>query len=267
LLQLSGVGPADELSRLDIAVTIPSEGVGMNLQDHPVVGALYESKVPISLVTGESVAGFVEYFARHTGALSSNVAEAGAFVRSEPSLPAPDIQFHFGPVYHEDHGFVRPPGHGFTLGPTLVAPTSRGRIMIRSADPTAPPRIYGNFLTHAGEMKALLHGLKLARDIARAHAFDAYRGPEYMPGEAIKTDAQLEAYVRAKAEVLYHPCATCKMGEDDLAVVDAELRVRGVDALRVADASVMPVIPRGNTNAPTIMIAERCAAFIKAANS
>jgi choline dehydrogenase len=267
LLQLSGVGAADELARLGIPVVVKAEGVGANLQDHPVIGVLHESKLPISLIEGESVAGLFEYIARGTGSLSSNVAEAGAFVRSEPSLPAPDIQFHFGPVYHVDHGFVRPPGHGFTLGPTLVAPTSRGRLMIRSPDPTAPPRIYGNFLTDAAEMKALVHGIKLARDIARARAFDRYRGPEFMPGESIKTDAQLEAYVRAKVELLYHVCATCKMGEDDLAVVDSELRVRGVSGLRVADASVMPVVPRGNTNAPTIMIAERCAAFMKAAAS
>jgi choline dehydrogenase len=113
-------------------------------------------------------------------------------------------------------------------------------------------------------VKALVYGFKLSRDIARARAFDTYRGPEFMPGEATKTDAQIEAYVRAKVELLYHPCATCKMGEDDLAVVDSELRVRGVTGLRVADASVMPVVPRGNTNAPTIMIAERCAAFLKA---
>jgi choline dehydrogenase len=210
------------------------------------------------------VAGFVEYFTRRTGALSSNVAEAGAFVRSEPSLPAPDIQFHFGPIYHVDHGFVRPPGHGFTLGPTLVTPTSRGRLIIRSADPTAPPRIYGNVLSQSSEMKVLLYGLKLARDIARAGAFDTYRGSEFMPGEAIKTDAQLEAYVRAKVELLYHPCGTCKMGQDEHAVVDPELKVRGVAGLRVADASVMPIVPRGNTNAPTIMIAERCAALMKA---
>jgi choline dehydrogenase len=267
LLQLSGVGPSDELSRLGVPVVHKAEGVGANLQDHPVVGVLYESKLPISLTKGESLAGVVEYFARHTGSLSSNVAEAGAFIRSEPSLPAPDIQFHFGPVYHVDHGFVRPPGHGFTLGPTLVAPTSRGRLMIRSSDPAAPPHIYGNFLTHAAELKALIYGLKLARDIARAHAFDPYRGPEFMPGEATKTDAQMEAYVRAKVELLYHPCATCKMGEDDGAVVDSELRVRGVTGLRVADASVMPVVPRGNTNAPTIMIAERCATFMKAATA
>ncbi|HMI89263.1 MAG TPA: GMC family oxidoreductase N-terminal domain-containing protein [Polyangiaceae bacterium] len=267
LLQLSGVGPADELSRLGVAVMVKSEGVGANLQDHPVIGVLYDSKVPISLSKGESLSGFIEYFARRTGPLSSNVAEAGAFVRSESSLPAPDIQFHFGPIYHVDHGFVRPPGHGFTLGPTLVTPTSRGRLTIRSADPAAPPRIYGNVLGHATEMRALLYGLKLARDIARSRAFDTYRGAEFMPGEAIKTDAQLEAYVRAKVELLYHPCATCKMGEDELSVVDSELRVRGVAGLRVADASVMPIVPRGNTNAPTIMIAERCAAFMKAANA
>jgi choline dehydrogenase len=267
LLQLSGVGPADELTRLGVPVVLAAEGVGANLQDHPVVGVLHDSKLPISLSRGESVAGFVEYFARRTGSLSSNIAEAGAFVRSDPSLPAPDIQFHFGPIYHVDHGFVRPPGHGFTLGPTLVAPTSRGRLVIRSSDPAVAPRIYGHVLSHPSEMKALLFGLKLAREIARARAFDAYRGPEFMPGEAIATDAQLEAYVRAKVELLYHPCATCKMGEDDLAVVDSELKVRGVAGLRVADASVMPIVPRGNTNAPTIMIAERCAAWMKAASA
>jgi choline dehydrogenase len=266
LLQLSGIGPPDELAKLGIAVVRDVAGVGANLQDHPVCAVLYESKLPISLIEGESLAGFVEYFARGTGALSSNVAEAGAFVRSEPSLPAPDIQFHFGPVYHVDHGFVRPPGHGFSLGPTLLVPTSRGRLMIRSADPAAAPRIYGNVLSQASEMKTLLFGLKLARDIAAAHAFDAYRGPEFMPGAAIKTDAQLEAYARAKVELLYHPCGTCKMGQDDLAVVDPELRVRGLTGLRVADASVMPIVPRGNTNAPTIMIAERCAAWMKTAN-
>jgi choline dehydrogenase len=200
----------------------------------------------------------------HRGDLTSNIAEAGAFVRSEMTLPAPDIQFHFGPVYHVDHGFVRPPGHGFTLGPTLVTPVSRGRIMIRGDDPAAPPRIYGNFLSEPSEIKALMRAIKLSREIAHAKAFAPYRGAEFIPGDATKTDAQLEAFLRAKVELLYHPCATCKMGEDDRAVVDSELRVRGIDGLRVADASVMPVVPRGNTNAPTIMIAERCAAWMKA---
>jgi choline dehydrogenase len=267
LLQLSGVGPADELLRLGIPIVAKSEGVGANLQDHPIVGILYDSKLPVSLTRGESVAGFVEYFARRTGDLTSNIAEAGAFVRSDPALAAPDLQYHFGPVYHVDHGFVRPPGHGFTLGPTLVTPLSRGRVMIRGADPSAPPRIYGNFLSQPSEIKALIFGMKLARDIAAQRAFDPYRGAEFMPGGAMKTDAQLETFVRAKTEVLYHPVGTCKMGDDDDAVVDAELRVRGVAGLRVADASIMPTVIRGNTNAPTIMIGERCAAWLRAANA
>ena len=139
-----------------------------NLQDHPVSGVLFDCKLPISLIKGKAWPAFLEYFARRTGPLTSNVAEAGAFVRSAPSLPAPDIQFHFGPAfYHVDHGFVRPPGHGFTLGPTLVTPSSRGRVMIRSSDPAAPPRIYGNVLSQPADVKALVAGLKLARDIAR----------------------------------------------------------------------------------------------------
>ena len=263
ILQLSGIGPADDLARLGIPVVAKLRGVGANLQDHPFSGIVCASKLPISLIQGESMAGVFEYVTRRTGALASNVAEAGAFVRSDPALPAPDIQFHFGPAYHVEHGFVRPPGHGFSVGPTLVAPVSRGRLLIRSSDPAAPPRIFGNVLSQASEVKALLFGLKLSRDIVNARAFDPYRGAEYMPGDAIQSDAQLEAYLRAKVELLYHPCGTCKMGEDELAVVDSELRVRGVAGLRVADASVMPIVPRGNTNAPTIMIAERCAAWMK----
>jgi choline dehydrogenase len=139
--------------------------------------------------------------------------------------------------------------------------------MIRGTDPSNAPRIYGNFLSQPSEVKALVHGLKLAREIAHQRAFDPYRGPEFMPGEGTSTDAQLEAFIRARGEMLYHPCGTCKMGDDDHAVVDAELRVRGVTGLRVADASVMPTVPRGNTNAPTIMIAERCAAWIQAAHA
>ncbi len=263
LLLLSGVGPADALSSFGIRAVVELDGVGKNLQDHPAIGIALECTKPISLRIAEAPMAYLEYAARRTGPLCSNIAEAGAFVRSYSTAEAPDIQFHFAPAYYVDHGFVRPPGHGFTIGPTLVAPSSRGRLTLRSAQPFAPPLICGNHLSEARDMKALLAGIKLAREIAAAAAFGPYRGAEYLPGASAKSDQDLENHIRSMVELLYHPCGTCKMGKDDEAVVDPELRVRGVSGLRVADASVMPTITRGNTNAPTIMIAERLAAWLR----
>jgi choline dehydrogenase len=262
LLLLSGIGPTEELSRHGIPVVARLDGVGENLQDHPFAGVAYQCKEPISLLNAEGPGALFQYVFGRRGPLTSNVAEAGAFVRSSSGLEAPDIQFHFAPAFYLEHGFMKPPGHGFSIGPTLVAPSSRGRVRLRSTDPTAPPLIAGNVLSQRSEMTALVAGLRLARRIAAAEAFRPFRGPEYLPGESAKTDDDLMAHVRATAELLYHPCGTCKMGTDDLAVVDTELRVRGVTGLRVADASVMPVITRGNTNAPTIMIAERMATLL-----
>jgi choline dehydrogenase len=262
LLLLSGIGPPDELARHGIEAAVKLDGVGRNFQDHPFAGISYQCKQPVSLLNAETLGALIRYVFARRGPLTSNVAEAGAFVRSSPGLTAPDIQFHFAPVFFLEHGFRRPKGHGFSIGPTLVAPTSRGSLRLGSSDPTAPPIITSNALSQPSEMGALVAGLRLAREIGRAAAFDAYRGAEVWPGEVAASDADLEKHVRATAELLYHPCGTCKMGNDELAVVDSELRVRGVEGLRVADASVMPVIPRGNTNAPTIMIAERLAELL-----
>jgi choline dehydrogenase len=262
LLLLSGVGPADELARLGIPTVHPLDGVGKNLQDHPTVGIAFACKEPISLRNLERPASLLQYIAARKGPLTSNVAEAGAFVRSGPDQKAPDLQFHFVPMLYLDHGLRRPKIHGFSFGPAFLCPKSRGRVTLASADPFAPPRIFGNHLSHPSEMKALVFGLRFARTIAEAQAFDRYRGAEYPPGAPPRTDAELEARVRASVELLYHPSGTCKMGKDQLAVVDPELRVHGLEGLRVADASVMPVIVRGNTNAPTIMIAERLAAWL-----
>jgi choline dehydrogenase len=264
LLLLSGIGPADELARHGIAVQAALGGVGRNLQDHPFAGIAYQCKQPISLLNAETIGALVRYVFARSGPLTSNVAEAGAFVRSSPGLEAPDIQFHFAPVFFLEHGFRRPKGHGFSVGPTLVSPTSRGTLRLRSSDPAAPPILTVNALSQPTEMTALVAGLRLARDIAHAAPFDPFRGAEVFPGDGATSDADLEAHVRATAELLYHPCGTCKMGSDQLSVVDHQLRVRGVGALRIADASVMPVITRGNTNAPTIMIAERLAALLGA---
>jgi choline dehydrogenase len=263
LLLLSGVGPPRDLSRLGIAVTYPLEGVGKNLQDHPFCGVAFVGKEPISLLNAERPVALLRYLLGRRGPLTSNVAEAGAFVRSAPELRAPDLQYHFAPTIYVDHGFNRPNVHGMSLGPALLTPSSRGAVSLASTDPFAAPRIAGNFVSHPSEMKALVFGVRLAQRIFAAKAFDRFRGAEYLVGGApLHTDADVEAHVRQTAELLYHPSGTCKIGKDDLAVVDPELRVRGVEGLRVADASVMPVVVRGNTNAPTIMIAERLASWL-----
>jgi choline dehydrogenase len=264
LLLLSGVGPADDLGRLRIPVVADLPGVGRNLMDHPIAGVAYACKEPISLLNAEGLGALARYLFSKNGPLTSNVAEAGAFVRSTPDLPAPDLQYHFAPAFFVEHGFVKPPGHGFSLGPALVTPKSRGHLALASTDPFAPPRIVGRHMSEGADMKAMVEGLKLARRILGAAAFDRYRGAEFLPGAQAKTDSDLEAHVRATAELLYHPAGTCRMGKDAMSVVDPMLRVQKVEGLRIADTSVMPVVTRGNTNAPTLMIAERLAAWIGA---
>jgi choline dehydrogenase-like flavoprotein len=264
LLLLSGVGPADDLARHGIAVVADVPGVGQNLMDHPIAGVAYACKEPISLLNAEGLGALARYVLSKNGPLTSNVAEAGAFVRSSPGLAAPDLQYHFAPAFFVEHGFVKPPGHGFSVGPALVTPLSRGRLTLRSPDPFAPPRIEGRHMSEGADMKVMVEGLKLARRILGARAFDRYRGAEFLPGAQATSDADLEAHVRATAELLYHPAGTCKMGKDAMSVVDPTLRVRQVEGLRVADTSVMPVVTRGNTNASTLMIAERLAAWLSA---
>lgn len=263
LLLLSGVGPAAELERLGVRVAANLPGVGANLQDHPIVGIAQRSRAPISLRNAESVGALLKYVLSRSGPLSSNIAEAGAFVRSPGATSAPDIQYHFAPGFFIDNGFVRPRGHGFSIGPTLVAPRSRGRLRLASSDPLAAPLIFGNHLSEPADLAALCWGIELAREIAAAPAFDAYRGEEYLPGSQVRGRAAIEQHVRDTTTLLYHPAGTCRMGKDPLSVVDPELRVHGIQALRVADASVMPSVIRGNTQAPTLMIAERLAAWLR----
>jgi choline dehydrogenase len=262
LLMLSGIGPAPELERLGISVACDSRGVGTNLQDHPIAGIGLYCSQPVSLRNATSLGSVCRYAFSHSGPLSSNVAEAGAFVRS-PGAPLPDIQYHFAPGLFLEHGRVRLREHGFNIGPTLVVPQSRGRLSLRSADALAPPLIFGNHLSEPADMAALRWGLTLAREVAAAPAFDAYRAGEFWPGPEVKSQADLERHIRSTVELLYHPCGTCRMGQDELSVVDPELRVHGIRGLRVADASVMPIIPRGNTHAPTVMIGERLAAWLR----
>jgi choline dehydrogenase len=205
----------------------------------------------------------IRYLAFRSGPLTSNIGEAGGFIRTSPAIAAPDVQYHFAPGYFVEHGFQQITGHGFTLGPTLLRPYSRGRIMLRSANPQDAPLIRANYLADPRDMQRMLAGVRIARTIAAANVFSKYRGRELCPGPEAKDDKALRAHIAKYTETLYHPAGTCKMGTDATAVVDAELRVRGVDGLRVVDASVMPLVPGGNTNAPTIMIAEKAADMMK----
>jgi choline dehydrogenase len=264
LLQRSGIGAADDLRALGIDVVHDLPGVGENLHDHPVVALAFACSKPVSLATAERKLNVLWWLVARGGPLTSNVAEAGGFVGTDAGLVAPDIQFHFAPVWFLEHGFVRPEGHGFGVGPTLLSPTSRGRVGLRSRDPAVPPAICGNFLGDPAERLALRRGIELAREIVHTAPMRDYVASEHTPGAEVRTPEQIDAFVRRSAELLYHPVGTCKMGVGADAVVDPQLRVRGVEGLRVVDASVMPTIVGGNTNAPTIAIAEKAADLIAA---
>jgi choline dehydrogenase len=266
LLMLSGVGPADDLAEFDIDPVVDLPGVGRNLQDHPVAFLCQVCTQPVSLAAAESATNLAKYLAGGTGMLTSNVGEAGGFIHSgEDDGAIPDIQFHFAPAYFIEHGRVEPPGHGFTIGPTLVMPHSRGYIALRSADPFDAPTVEPRYLADERDGTRLVRGLEIARRIAAAPAFDRYRGAEYLPGRRADDPAALLGYIRRSLETLYHPAGTCKMAtaDDPEAVVDPELRVHGTEGLRVVDASIMPTLVNANTHAPTTMIAERAADLIR----
>jgi choline dehydrogenase len=263
LLMLSGIGPADQLSSVGVPVVHDLPGVGENLHDHPYVVCIWESTVPESLYGADKPKPTAEWLLRRSGPLTSSVAEAFAFVRTRPGLPAPDIQYHFAPAYFADNGFEEFDGHAFTFGPVLVSTKSRGNLRLRSADPLDKPRILTNTLAEPEDLASLVEGVKLAREVASKPPLAEAAGREIYPGTGVVDDGDIEAFVRRRVDLLYHPVGTCKMGTDDAAVVDPQLRVRGIDGLRVVDASIMPQIPGGNTNAPTIMIAERAADLIK----
>jgi choline dehydrogenase len=263
LLMLAGIGPADHLRSLDIPILCELPGVGANLQDHPAVPVAFECNQPVSLASAETITNLLRYLSFKTGPLTSNVGEAGGFVKTSPSLDAPDLQYHFAPGYFIEHGFQTIREHAFTFGPTLVQPHSRGRLALRSSNPLDAPFIHANYFADSRDMQRMLEGVKLARSIAGTGPLSRYAKRELLPGPNTKDDAALRAHIAKYAETLYHPVGTCKMGNDPAAVVDSELRVRGVEGLRVVDASVMPTIPGGNTNAPTIMIAEKAADLIK----
>jgi choline dehydrogenase len=224
-----------------------------------MVPVAYHCAEPITLAAAASEDEAAKFAGERRGMLTSNVGEAGGFVRLDPAAPAPELQFHFAPSWFINHGFANPAGHGFTLAPGVVATKSAGAVTLQSADPAVPPRIDPNYLDDEADLDVLVAGVKLAREILNAPALDAYRGDEYLPGAAVQSDEELREFIREHAQTIYHPVGTCKMGNDPLAVVNARLQVYGVRGLRVADASIMPAIVNANTNNPCIMIGEKCA--------
>src|SRR3954452_11273857 len=234
LLLLSGIGPADHLRSLGIRVAVDQPEVGRNLQDHPYVVCVWEATAAESLYGADKPKPLLEWLLRRSGPLTSTVAEAFAFVRSRPGLPAADLQYHFAPAYFVRNGEEEFDGHAFTMGPVLISPRSRGEIRLAAADPVAKPRILTNTLAEPEDVAALVTGVELAREIAGAEPLKSVAGREIYPGAAARDDADVEEFVRRNVELLYHPSGTCRMGGED-AVLDPELRVRGVDGLRVVD--------------------------------
>lgn len=267
LLMLSGVGPADQLRRHGIDVVADAPQVGQNLQDHLDICTLQHSTQRVTYDRLSDIVVALNYYLRgHSGPGSSNIAEAGGFVRSDlaPDDRA-DVQFHFVPAMLDDHGRHRLRGDGYTAHACFLHPRSRGHLELVSASAGDKVRINANYLSDAEgfDMKMMVECAKLSRTLFKQKAFDAYRGKPIFPAHEDLSDAELAEFVRAKAETVYHPVGTCRMGDDAASVVDPQLRVRGIDGLRVIDASVMPTLISGNTNAPTIMIAERASDLIR----
>jgi choline dehydrogenase len=260
LLLLSGVGPLDELAGHRIKPVHELPGVGLNLQDHPVVTCLVEAVNPTTLYAAETAGNLARYLLFHRGMLTSNAAEAAAFIHSRPGLPAPDLELMFAPGLFQNEGLKPASTHGFTIMAIALQPHSVGTIRLRSADPLAKPEIDPAYLSDpaGNDLRVLSAGLELTRRIVSMPALTKLSGHEIAPGrEAI------QAHIRDTTQGLYHPVGTCRMGRDELAVVDHQLRVRGLDGLRVVDASVIPRIPRGHTNLPTMIVAEKAADLIR----
>jgi choline dehydrogenase len=267
LLMLSGIGRPDELNALGIQTVAESPQVGCNLQDHLDFCTLSKctQKVSYDFNFYQELMVAARYLLTRSGPGVSNIAEAGGFVRSHLAPDQrPDIQFHFVPAQLDDHGRHRLSGHGYTLHACALRPLSRGHLSLRSSRPEDPPRIFACYLSESKDLEVMLEGIRWSREILHAAAFAPFRGAEIYPGEAVRSRPGLKDILRHKAETIYHPVGSCRMGADSSSVVDCQLGVRGVEGLRVADASVMPRLIGGNTNAPTIMIAERLADMLTA---
>ncbi|MNJ25647.1 Oxygen-dependent choline dehydrogenase [compost metagenome] len=267
LLQRSGIGPQAVLKKAGIEVRHDLPGVGENLQDHSEIYIQYACKEPVTLngkmnLLGKALIG-LRWLLFKDGLGASNHFEAGGFIRSSKGLRWPDIQFHFLPAAMRYDGDKPFKGHGFMVLTGPNKPKSRGHVRALSADPYQHPEIRFNYLESEADREGFRRCVRLTREIIAQPAMDRFRGEELAPGPQVQTDEQIDAFVRANMESTMHPCGSCRMGEDDMAVVDSSLRVRGLQGLRVIDSSVFPSEPNGNLNAPTIMLAERAADLVR----
>jgi choline dehydrogenase len=267
LLQLSGVGPAELLKQHGIEIVLDAPGVGNDLQDHMQVRLVMRcaQRVTLNDIVNHPVrrvmAG-VQYAALRKGPLTIAAGTSGAFFKTNPRLASPDIQIHFLPFSTDKMGEKLHSFSGFSASVCQLRPESRGSLRIRSADPTVPPEIRINYLATETDRAAFIEGLKVLRKILSAPALKPYVAEEVAPGPKVSSDEELLSFCRQTGSTVYHPTSTCRMGNDPLAVVDQRLRLRGIEGLRVVDASVMPDLMSGNTNAPTIMIAEKASDMI-----
>jgi choline dehydrogenase len=261
LLMLSGVGPAEHLTMREIEVLLDQPAVGENLSDHAAAYAVWTTPEEQSLLRALEPAALEEYQATQTGPFASNFAEAGGFARVGADAPAPDIQFHFVPLQIIDEGMSDPEAHGVWVSPCLLTPHSRGNVRLATKDPSAKPIVHHAFYSAGDDMQRMIAGMRLMLEVCGQPALAPYCAAPYNH-PAGDTDEQLREHIERTTFSIYHPVGTCAMGTGAGAVVDPELRVNGLEGLRVVDASVMPVVPRGNTNAPTIALAERAAELI-----
>jgi choline dehydrogenase-like flavoprotein len=268
LMMLSGIGPADHLKSLGINVVHHAPEVGANLTDHYGIDLVYELSGPYSLDKYNKPhwmawAG-IQYFLFNSGPVTSNVVEGGAFWYADKDAPCPDLQFHFLAGAGVEAGVPTvPSGSGVTLNSYTLRPKSRGSVRLRSADAADKPLVDPNFLAEPDDLKTSVEGVKISRDVMHQPAFSKYVKQEHFPGKQVETQVELETYARQYGRTSYHPVATCRMGSDERAVVDTQLRVRGVEGLRICDASVMPSLIGSNTNAATIMIGEKASDLIR----
>ncbi len=269
ILQVSGIGPGDVLRSAGVEVRHELPGVGGNLQDHYQARFVYDCALPASLndvwhSRMKQMQTGLQYIFSRSGILTIGAGVVGVFTKSRPGLEAPDIQFHFLPLSAEGPGQGLHRFSGVTASVCQLRPDSRGTISITSPDAAVAPSIIANYLAVENDRRVLVDGLKLARRIAAQDVFARHVRREYIPGREVSSDADILAFARAKGTTIFHPCGTCKMGSDPMAVVDERLRVHGISGLRVVDASIMPTMTSGNTNAPTIMIGEKAADMIRA---